>query len=239
MFTILAHLHYFSNDNIRQKMAEVHGIVQRGLTRYLQKGQVKRSDILVSYLDNPSKSSARFARLYADEAEIYVDNIVEKGELIDALQRENIQALVFVDDFVCTGTSAIEYLQDLNAKIADVVLNRGIKVVFVAVVAYKKGWQRIEITQEQLAMPISCHVCELLDERDQCFSEQSSVFPDEDQRRFAKQVASDYGRVLEKKWPLGYGNLGLAIVFERSCPNNSLPIFWAESSNWKPLFKRH
>lgn len=239
MFTILMNLQYFSNAYTRQKMAEVHGIVKRGLVRYLQERQIKRSDILVSYLDNPSKSGARFARLYADEAEIYVGNIVEKGELEQALLKEEIKALVFVDDFVCTGTSVIEYLQELDKKLSDTILSRGIKVVLVAVVAFKGGWQKVEKAIEQLDMPVICQVCELLDEQNQCFSDQSIMFPDKDQRDFAKQVSMRYGRNLEKKWPLGYGDLGLAVVFENSCPNNSLPILWAEDTNWMPLFKRH
>jgi len=39
--------------------------------------------------------------------------------------------------------------------------------------------------------------------------------------------------------PYGYKDCGLAIVLHSNCPNNSLPIIWEESNNWKFLFKRH
>lgn len=240
MFTVLKHLRFYSNDFIRRKMVEIHGIVQRGLTLYLERGKMKRSDILVSYLDSPSKSGARFARLYADEAEIYVDNIVEKSQLAKALQQEAIKALVFIDDFVCTGKTVVEYLQELDSQLAGIVLERQIKVVFVAAVAFKQGWQRVEeLIENELEMPVIAKVCELLGEEAQCFGDSSDCFTDVDLREAAKRTAVQYGRLLEKKWPLGYGGFGLAVVFERSCPNNSLPILWKESTTWLPLFKRH
>ncbi len=48
--------------------------------------------------------------------------------------------------------------------------------------------------------------------------------------------------------PLGYGNCGLLIAYYYQCPNNSLPLIWADGENnsgipWNPLFcykpKRH
>jgi hypothetical protein len=240
MFTVLSHLRFYSDDFLRRKMAEIHGIVERGLTRYLERLKSKRSDILVGYLDSPSKSGAHFARLYADEAKIYVGNIVEKSQLAEALQQEPIRALVFVDDFVCTGNSVVENLQELDSQLAKVVLERDIKVVFVAAVAFKQGWQRIEeLVENELVMPVITRYCELLGEEAQCFGDSSDCFTHVDIREDAKRTAAQYGRSLEKKWPLGYGNFGLAVVFERSCPNNSLPILWKESTTWIPLFKRH
>jgi len=37
---------------------------------------------------------------------------------------------------------------------------------------------------------------------------------------------------------LGYGNSQATVVFEQSCPDNTLPILWAKSRDWKPLFER-
>ena len=39
--------------------------------------------------------------------------------------------------------------------------------------------------------------------------------------------------------PLGFRNTGLAIVLYSNCPNNSLPIIWADDGGWKPLFRRY
>jgi hypothetical protein len=39
--------------------------------------------------------------------------------------------------------------------------------------------------------------------------------------------------------PLGFRNCGLPLVLYSNCPNNSLPIIWADDNGWKPLFRRH
>ena len=89
-------------------------------------------------------------------------------------------------------------------------------------------------------MPIKIHFCELLDDTYKCFNEESVIIKNSDQRQRALQAALNHGKYLEPKCPLGYGDLELAVVFERGCPNNSLPILWSESLNqkWTPLFKR-
>jgi len=241
IFTVLQGLHFYSNEFVRQKMDEVHNIVRRGLVHRRERGKLRRSDILVSYLDGPAKSGAEFARLYADEASIYVDNVVERGQLREILlTRTDIQALVFVDDFVGTGQSASEYLTALDTELADIVLERKIKVVFAAVVAYIDGWRCVEEITKELHIPVEPHACELLDETAKCLGERSSTFSDPSKREYAKKIALRHGKILEKRCPLGYGDLELAVVFERGCPNNSLPILWSESAShgFAPLFKR-
>jgi len=40
--------------------------------------------------------------------------------------------------------------------------------------------------------------------------------------------------------PQGYGGTELAVVFERGCPNNSVPMLWGEATTpkWMALFRR-
>jgi len=241
MFKILNSVHYYSNSFVREKMTEVDGIVRRDIVWKVDKGKFKRSDILVSYMDGPAKSGAHFARLYADEAKIYVESVVEKGKISEALQNnKEVQAVVFVDDFVGTGQSASEYLSDLSLKIRESTENRKLKLYFIVVVAYIRGWRNLEKALEGFGLPIEAHACEILNEEAKCFGEKSAAFPDPNEREYAKKVALTYGKEIVRKNPLGYGDLELAVVFERGCPNNSLPILWSESvrPQWTPLFKR-
>jgi hypothetical protein len=117
---------------------------------------------------------------------------------------------------------------------------RDIKVVFGAVVAFHAGWQRIQAVAEELRMGLEVHSCELLEEGRRLFGPKSKGFPDPEQRARARELAKAEGALLEKNWPPGHGNLELGVVFERGCPNNTVPILWAESSNpkWMSLFKR-
>jgi uncharacterized protein len=106
MFKLLQSARLYSEDELRSRLRDAHGIVGRGLVERRVLRQMKRDDIVVSYLDGPGKSGAHLARLYVDENGIYKDNMVELGQLEQALSKANIQALVFVDDFVGTGESA-------------------------------------------------------------------------------------------------------------------------------------
>ncbi|MBI2847329.1 MAG: ATP-binding protein [Chloroflexi bacterium] len=239
MFAILQGLRFYSDGFARKKMMEAHDVVKRGLTRYM--GTAKRSDIIVSYVDGVGKSGAHFARLYADEVQIYVANVIEKSQLAPTLKsRTNVQAIVFIDDFVGTGQTAISNLKTLHTELEGLLQEKNIRMVFVTLVACLDGWTRLQMAVEKLSQKIEVHACEVLDESSKCFTESSSMFRTAPERIFARETATKYGSRLEKKRPLGYDNLQMAVVFEYGCPNNSLPILWKESpkERWRPLFKR-
>lgn len=243
MFTVLEHLNFYSQIRVREKLQEIHDIVTRDLGRSKSRRQVKRGDILISYLDGPGKSGAHLANLYADESRIYVGNVVEKSELANRLiEPGEIKAIVFVDDFVGTGNSIVEYLTTLDPIVGERINERNIRTVFSCIVAYKQGWEKLEEFMDKLPFKLHLHACEFLDQTDQVFNEANSPYKDDSDRISAKQLAKRHGEQIERKWPLGFGNLELAVVFEHGCPNNSLPILWGESTgdfNWIPLFRRH
>lgn len=240
MYKLLKNLHFYSNAFLRSKMKEIHDIVVRGLGREKERYQRKRSDIVVSYLDKVAKSGADFASLYADEAGIYVENVIEKDKLIDEIKkRTDIKAVIFIDDFVGTGDQASTYLRDIQESI-NKVIEQNLKVIFIAVVVTKDGWAKVREVVDTLGISVEIHYCEVLNETDQIFGENSKVFPDLNEKELAKITALKYGKLLVKDNPLGYGGVGVGVVFERSCPNGTVPILWAEGSklNWVPLFKR-
>lgn len=39
-------------------------------------------------------------------------------------------------------------------------------------------------------------------------------------------------------YAFGFGSLGMLLVLYTNCPNNTLPLIWHESPQWKPLFPR-
>lgn len=196
---------------------------------------------MLASADGVGRSGAHFARLYADEVQIYVANVIEKSRLASTLRSQsNIQAVVFIDDFVGTGQSAIRNLKTLYFELEGVLQEKNIKIVFVSLVACLNGWTQLQTAVQKLSPKIDVHACEVLDESAKCFSEGSRMFKTAPERIFARETAIKYGGRLEKKWPLGYGNCEMAVVFEYGCPNNSLPILWKESprQKWTPLFKR-
>lgn len=242
MFKILQGLRFYSNDELRAKMREAHGIVVRGLQRLIVEDERRRRDILVSYLDSPAKSGGgRYAKLYKDENGIYYKNVVERGALAKTLRdNDRVQALVLIDDLLGTGNSAEGYFKQLAADCGDLLRQPHLAVYFVVVTGFEEAQDRVESVLKELQLPIETHILDPLDSSDKCFSENSKILPDRTERLRAEQLAREHGVALVKNYPLGYGDCQCAIVFSESCPNNSLPIFWAKSDDpkWRPLFRR-
>jgi hypothetical protein len=239
MFQLLQAIRFYPHDVIRQKLAEAHGIVRRGVSQALEEGRRKRGEFVVSYLDSIGKSGASYARLYAEENAIYFENILEKGKLEGLGERfPRAQALVFVDDFVGTGGTLAGALRELAAARPELVNGSAISTYVVAVCAFTEGLARIERTIRELRLKVQVRACDVLDASDRCFDASSSAFPDPGERSRAREVAQSYGRRLVKNASLGYGDGEALVVFEQSIPNNCPPILWKTSGSWTPLFPR-
>lgn len=238
MFEVLKGVTFYNRDTIRRKMKEAHGIVTRGLLHSIT-GRRRRRDIIVSYLDQVGKSGAQYAKLYAEENEIFQENVVERNKLSDFIRKHrSVQALVFLDDFIGTGGSANSYFEIIADECGDTLRNSKMKVYLIAICGFSNAIGKIEKKLKELNLDIQPHLCDVLDESAKCFSDESSIFTDSSDRKRAEDIASSYGIRLQKRAPLGYGDCQATIVFEDSCPNNSLPILWDKSKNWIPLFER-
>lgn len=239
IFCILQNIKFYSNDNIRTKMKEAHGIIERGLIHQIVKGKHKRSDILVSYLDCPGKSGSHYAKLYVDENSIYYRNIIERNKLCEVIKsKHSFKALVFIDDFIGTGDSASGYFRGLFKDCEATLKNTSLKIFFIVVSGFQKAQSKVINECKRKGLNVEVHICDPLDESARAFSDKSKIFPKEQERLDAKNICQKYGSTLVKKYPLGYGDCQATVVFEDSCPNNTLPILWAKSKDWMPLFPR-
>ena len=241
MFKLLENLRFYSGVAIRSKIQEAHEIVTNKLVRKYESGKKKRQDILVSYLDGPGKSGAECARKYASHNEIYSDKIIEREKIPDFVkQNKELEAVVFIDDFIGTGQQAKEYFEKLASSCGDILRERKLLLFFIVISGFQSQADEIRETfLPKLSLPdVRIHLCDPLSDEDKCFSNKSKIFTDQNERESAMNLAQELGSKLEKKYPLGYGNCQATVVFEWGCPNNCLPILWKESQTWRPLFKR-
>ncbi len=240
MFKILKSLRFYSDGLVREKLHEAHGIVRRGVTQHIVENRRKRDEVLVSYIDEFGKSGPRFATLYAEENHIYVDNIVERSKISDAIDKNrSIQAIVFVDDILGTGNSAASYFKALNDECGEILRKNDMNCYFVTITGFQDAKINLEKIVRRLNLPVEIHLCDPMADSSRVFDPNSEFFESEDDRETAKRLALQYGKTLVKDSPLGYGDSEAAIVFAYSCPNNTLPILWERSNTWIPLFPRH
>ena len=240
MFKLLQGLRFFQTETYKNKLQEYYRALGLRYARFRESGTRKRGDFLISYVDAPAKSGAAFARLFVMANQIYFGNLVERSELMEQLrQRDDVTAVVFIDDFVATGGTAVDGLTGFWGQCGAEVEARRIGVHFVGIVGSDVGVKKLQSCELAKSYDrFEFEVFEVLGAADRAFAEESKIFPDATERSRAREIAISIGRNLEPKHPLGYADGQYAVVFDSNCPNNSLPILWKARDDWRPLFPR-
>ena len=245
MFNLLKHVRFYNEEMIREKISGLHKKIQQSV---VARGGIspgdrreRRKDILLSSFGSPAQSGSSYARIYTTENNIFSRNEVHCDHIPKALQTNSeIKAIVFVDDIIGSGDSAVESLNRLNTMCGELIHDKQITVFISAICGLHLGKERLENAIKKVPFNAEVIVSDLLTEADQCFSDQSEVFSSPSERDRAKRIALEYGKKLKER-PFGYKNSQLLVAFRDNCPNNTLPILWKESTGkvkWTPLFKR-
>lgn len=248
VFELLKKLRFYSGSLIREKLRTGHGFVLREfaargvIRRAAEDGARKVTDnILISYYGGEGKRGQTYAKMYADENHIYNDRIVTPRRLRKKIESlTDVSAVVFVDDFIGTGRTAVQSLQEALSPIAQLLARSDVDVFLVSVSGFAKAAEKVGREVSSVVHSFRVSVSDPLDDSDKCFSERSAILRDPTERARAKEVVGSYGRRLSKRYPLGFGNCQALVVFESTCPNNSLPIMWAAGPerSWDALFSR-
>lgn len=133
---------------------------------------------------------------------------------------------VFIDDVTLSGGTAARFFYKHLEKVSYK------RIYYITLFATETAMKKLE----DLGITVIC--CNLLDERDRCFSEKSIMFYNFSMlREKAEKMVRHYGEKLEKGKALGHRNGQLCFGFNYNIPNNTLPIFWS-NNNWYPIFMR-
>ena len=248
VFELLRKLRFYSGSRIREKLREGHAFVRRefagrGVVRRAPEGDARKvtDNTLISFYGGDGKRGQTYAKMYADENNIYHDRVVSPRALRSKVASlTDVSGIVFVDDFVGTGKTATRSLRETLEPMADVLARHEVDVFLISVSGFAKAAGKVERDLSLVVPSFRVSVCDPLDDSDRCFSERSTILPDAGDRLRAEEVARSYGGKLLRRSPLGLGNCQALVVFEGTCPNNSLPILWAAGSEdrWEPLFPR-
>lgn len=185
-----------------------------------------------SPLGNQSESSAFMLYLFRQVNELSKKDFEESKEC---------DSIVFVDDFSITGTQADWYIKDYFRRNND---TKNKKIYILLMIATDEAINKIR----EIPHITDVIACVKLDETSKSFSDNSIMFQkyDPELKEQAKTICQHYGdRIItdadrkDGATGLGFGDGAYLMGAYYNTPNNTLPIFWSEEKQWKPIFKRY
>ncbi len=213
---------------------------KHGIPHLLDKKR-RSENYFVTHVDETGKSGSVTVVAYRRHNKIYERHAGAPDKILPLLKEApGPSILVCVDDFVGSGESAAHGLAALiNRLDRDAVGWRdSTLLVYACVAGFRSGIERIQETVGDIVEVICPNP---LDESDRAFSELGTIYKEGDDRLRALTLAERYGRLLDRRQPLGYEDSQALVVFPDSVPNNTLPIFWKTGNVgerlWTPLFK--
>jgi hypothetical protein len=248
LFELLKRTRVFSESHVRERLRTVHAFLRPTLPEFVirKKGE-RRTDVLLTYVDGEGKSGQSYASLYAEENGIAAECVVGTSDFRTKFTGHmakfgRIAALVVMDDIAATGSSLCKnntrFLKDFSD------LMRGVKIRVVTLAATALAQASILKEFETIGdVDIEFRTCEILSDDAYAFPSSGGVWQSDEEAARAKALCVDLGSRIYKRSPLGFGGLGLLLVFPTTVPNNSLPILHSYAGSgsgvgWKPLFRR-
>jgi hypothetical protein len=201
-------------------------------------------------MGNPAESGTHLLYYFRQENRIPKRLFTAATDLFDRriddpnarLIDRQIRRVVFVDDLCGSGSQAINYSKRLISTLRAVAKRDGVtlEVNYLVLVARTDALRRVAAMTDFDRVEA---VLELdgthrsLDHGSRHFQERETGIS----RKYARAMATAYGRILGAAQPLGWSDGQLLLGFHHNVPDNTLPIIWWDEpdSTWTPIFKRY
>ena len=164
-------------------------------------------------------------------------SLLAKPEDTSNLIASGVEAIVFVDDLLGTGTQFVDDFA-IPYKLDQVCGNT--RLIYAPLVAHTEGIQHISTKLPN----INVTSAEVLGGAHAVFGNTGRTFGDgintpHSAWKLYSDILASRGIILDASSRRGFGELELAYFFEHAAPDNCLPIFWwNKTPGWKPLFYR-
>lgn len=249
LFELLKRTRFYSEALVRERLKSAHEMIRRALPVQITRSRHdRRKDILLTYVDGEGKSGASYASIYAEENGVASECVIAPGDFqarFDQHVETNgpVAAVIIIDDIAATGKSLSANISDFISKFSEQLQSTLVRAI--TLVATESAQSKILRKFQNLEhIDVDFRSCEILPKEAFAFPEDVEVWDTNEDKERAKSLCIDIGsKIYNKRTPLGYGNMGLLVVFPTTVPNNSLPILHSyartgSSQAWVPLFPR-
>jgi hypothetical protein len=192
-----------------------------------------------------SGSSMAYYIAHAPQFKSSKFELIKSPEEISVKNKENFLHLVLFDDFIGSGGSVCQFI---NEKIQPIIQRKGIvkvKIYLLCVVYMSDAKENVRI---KCKMPT---IKFFGTERQAAFASSGSPFGYRPSMIVVREFCHKYSKKLYTEdvyknnvkktisHPFGYKNTQALVFFEHTTPNNTLPIFWSNRNGWNPLIARN
>jgi len=235
-------LHQAFDKGIPQKLYEITGdeSVFEEMKMFKLHSKYPSNILIVPVIrdfEPPTKSGPLVARLLKKMININDKMMKWPWNLGDL---ENIETIIFVDDFVGTGD---QFLKFCDHHIKPDVFNKQINFLYSPITANKEGLDNIISTRPDIKV---CPI-EVVSNENNFFTSAKNEYSLSDDEvieldtfylDFMKKI--ELNKIGGKKGKMlkGYDGLALTYAYEHGTPNGSLPLLWANSDIYTSLFSR-
>jgi len=193
---------------------------------------------------SPTDSGYHFLRMARQKLGIAESRIVEPEHALALLMKTGPRPVIFVDDFVGSGDQCITtwnrevgivsppQMMSFKRYSASV---RGARFIYCPLVCTEYGKSRIETECSDILL----HPSHLLPAEYGAFSPDSNIWPANlapTAESFIDTASARAG--IPEHMRRGFHDLGLALGFEHSIPDATLPLFYWKENDWRPLVER-
>jgi AAA+ ATPase superfamily predicted ATPase len=248
LFKLLKRIYVFNESKIRERLTTAHGILKSSLPEFIiRKRGARRFDVIVTYVDGEGKSGASYASLYAEENGIAADCVIGCSDFRLRLNQHvdrygKVAAIIIIDDIAATGRSLANHVHKFICDFKDLLSDTKVRVITLVATSVAQGFILGHFKKID-GIDLDFRSCEILSNAAYAFPPDYTGWSSEEEMERAKDLCINLGSRIYKNSPLGYGGLGLLVVFPTTVPNNSLPILHTfaragSDKQWNPLFPR-
>lgn len=234
-YPIIEQIRHQNDDTADETFLKKHFKEHLMGTRFLGVGNPSESGVHLLYYFRQENQLSREQFIHAHELFTSTYSQEEK-KMVQAWACNNVNHIVFLDDFCGNGKQAITYIKELVDQIRK--LKETCQIDYFVLVGNKAGLRNVK-EETQITEPKAIFE---LDDSFKCFSEHSRYFANKMSgidKSFCKDMCEKYGknRCKDAYSPMGFDEGQLLLSFFHNTPNNTLPIFWTDKE-WNPIFNR-